>query len=135
MSPLDAIKSVLSQYAGFRGRARRSEYWWFALFSSLVGFVAGILDGALGTKLGSDPNSTGVIGLIVTLALLLPSLAVSVRRLHDTDRSGWWLLIGLVPLVGFIVLLVFFVKDGTQGSNRFGADPKDAPHAAAPGVA
>ncbi|MER7460273.1 DUF805 domain-containing protein [Micromonospora sp. NPDC126480] len=135
MSPVDAIKSVLSQYVGFRGRARRSEYWWFALFTMILNVVAVILDGALGTKLGSDPGSTGVIGLIVTLALLLPGLAVSVRRLHDTDRSGWWLLIGLVPLVGFIVLLVFFVKDGTQGSNRFGADPKDAPYAAAPSLA
>ena len=133
MSPVDAIKSVLSQYAGFSGRARRSEYWWFALFSFVLSFVAAILDSALGTSLGS--GSTGVIGLIVTLALLLPSLAVGVRRLHDTDRSGWWLLIGLVGLVWFIVLLVFFVQDGTRGSNRYGADPKDAPHAAAPSMA
>ncbi|MEU4715257.1 DUF805 domain-containing protein [Micromonospora purpureochromogenes] len=135
MSPIDAIKSVLSQYAGFGGRARRSEYWWFALFTLILSIVAGILDGALGTNIGSDPSSTGVIGLIVSLALLLPTLAVAVRRLHDTDRSGWWLLIGLVPLVGAIVLLVFFVKDGTRGSNQYGADPKDAPQAAAPSMA
>ncbi|MEV0724369.1 DUF805 domain-containing protein [Micromonospora purpureochromogenes] len=134
MSPIDAIKSVLSQYAGFSGRARRSEYWWFVLFSLILGIVAGVLDGALGTDIGSDPSSTGVIGLIVSLALLLPTLAVAVRRLHDTDRSGWWLLIGLVPLVGAIVLLVFFVKDGTRGTNRYGADPKDTPHAAAPSM-
>ncbi|MEW2381838.1 DUF805 domain-containing protein [Micromonospora sp. NPDC047707] len=135
MPPIDAIKSVLSQYAGFRGRARRSEYWWFFLFTLIVGLVAGILDGALGTSIGSGAGATGVIGLIVGLALLLPGLAVAVRRLHDTDRSGWWLLIGLVPLVGGIVLLVFFVMDGTRGSNRYGADPKDAPQAASPSMA
>ncbi|WP_410814586.1 DUF805 domain-containing protein [Micromonospora sp. 067-2] len=135
MSPVDAIKSVLSQYVGFRGRARRSEYWWFALFTVILSIVTGILDSALGTKIGSEPSSTGVIGLIVSLALLLPTLAVSVRRLHDTDRSGWWLFIALVPLVGAIVLIVFFVKEGTRGSNRHGADPKDAPHTAAPSIA
>ncbi|MBY8872021.1 DUF805 domain-containing protein [Micromonospora sp. PLK6-60] len=124
MPPVDAVKSVLSQYAGFRGRARRSEYWWFFLFTLILGIVAGILDSALGTDFGSEPGSTGVIGLIVGLALLLPTLAVAVRRLHDTDRSGWWLLIGFVPLVGGIVLLVFFAIDGTRGSNRYGADPK-----------
>ncbi|MEV1285527.1 DUF805 domain-containing protein [Micromonospora sp. NPDC049679] len=135
MSPVDAIKSVLSQYAGFGGRARRSEYWWFFLFTLILSIVAGILDGALGTDIGSDPSSTGVIGIIVSLALLLPGLAVTVRRLHDTDRSAWWLLIGLVPLVGGIVLLVFALKDGTRGGNRYGADPKDAPQAAAPSMA
>ena len=135
MSPVDAIKSVLSQYAGFGGRARRSEYWWFFLFTLILNGLAGVLDGALGTDIGSDSSSTGVIGIIVSLALLLPGLAVAVRRLHDTDRSGWWLLIGLVPLVGAIVLLVFLVKDGTRGSNRYGADPKDAPQATAPSMA
>ena len=135
MSAVDAIKSVFSQYAGFAGRARRSEYWWFFLFTLILSFIAGILDGALGTSIGSGPSSTGVVGLVVGLALLLPGLAVAVRRLHDTDRSGWWLLIGLVPLVGGIVLLVFFVMGGTRGSNRYGADPKDAPQAAAPSMA
>jgi uncharacterized membrane protein YhaH (DUF805 family) len=129
MSFPDAIKSVLSQYAGFKGRARRSEYWWFALFSFVVSLVAGILDGVLGTSLG-EGGSLGVIGLIVNLALLLPALAVGVRRLHDTDKSGWWLLIGLVPFVGAIVLLVFFVKAGTPGTNRFGHDPKVEPQVA-----
>jgi uncharacterized membrane protein YhaH (DUF805 family) len=107
-------------------RGRRSEYWWFLLFTVLVGLAAAILDNGLGTTLGSD-GSTGVIGIIVNLALLLPTLAVAVRRLHDTDRSGWWLLIGLVPIVGAIVLLVFFVSDSTPGTNRFGANPKEPP--------
>ncbi|MCZ7378532.1 DUF805 domain-containing protein [Micromonospora sp. WMMC250] len=122
MSFVDAIKSVFSQYVGFTGRARRSEYWWFALFTILVSIVASILDGALG--LDFEGSTTGLIGLVASLALLLPSLAVGVRRLHDTDRTGWWLLIALVPLVGFIVLIVFFVLDSTPGTNRFGPSPK-----------
>ncbi|HEX5994996.1 MAG TPA: DUF805 domain-containing protein [Jiangellales bacterium] len=126
MSFTAAIRSVLTQYVGFKGRARRSEYWWFALFTVLVGIVAAILDSVLGTAFGSD-GSTGVIGILLNLALLLPTLAVAVRRLHDTDRSGWWLLIALVPIVGAIVLLVFFVMDSTPGTNRFGANPKERP--------
>jgi len=133
MSFTAAIRSVLTQYIGFTGRARRSEYWWWVLFTVLVGFAAAILDGVLGTTLG-DNSATGVIGIIVNLALLLPTLAVAVRRLHDTDRSGWWLLIGLVPIVGAIVLLVFFVLDSTPGTNRFGANPKER-SLPAPGLA
>jgi uncharacterized membrane protein YhaH (DUF805 family) len=130
MSFTAAIRSVLTQYTGFTGRARRSEYWWWALFTVLVGLAAAILDSVLGTTLGPDNSaawrgSTGVVGIIVNLALLLPTLAVAVRRLHDTDRSGWWLLIGLVPIVGAIVLLVFFVLDSTPGTNRVGANPKE----------
>lgn len=126
MSFIDAIKSVFAQYVGFTGRARRSEYWWFALFSILVGIVARTLDTVFDTTMGSDDAlyRTGVIATIAGLALLLPSLAVAVRRLHDTDRSGWWLLIALVPFLGAIVLLVFMVLDGKPGANRFGADPK-----------
>lgn len=118
-----AVKSVLSQYVGFAGRARRSEYWWFALFTVLVSIVASVLDNALGLTF-VDGSSNGFIGLVVSLALLLPTLAVAVRRLHDTDKTGWWLLIGLVPIVGAIVLIVFFVQDGTPGANRFGPSPK-----------
>ncbi|MFG3557629.1 DUF805 domain-containing protein [Micromonospora sp. NPDC047557] len=118
-----AIKSVLSQYVGFTGRARRSEYWWFALFTVLVSIAAAILDSVLGLTF-VEGSTSGVIGLIASLLLLLPTLAVAVRRLHDTDRTGWWVLIGLVPLVGAIVLIVFFVQDGTPGANRFGPSPK-----------
>ncbi|WP_433535613.1 DUF805 domain-containing protein [Micromonospora sp. CA-249363] len=123
MSFVTAVKSVLSQYVGFTGRARRSEYWWFALFTVLVSIVASVLDNALGLTF-VDGSSNGFIGLVVSLALLLPTLAVAVRRLHDTDKTGWWLLIGLVPIVGAIVLIVFFVIDGTPGANRFGPSPK-----------
>lgn len=71
-----------------------------------------------------EGSSTGFIGLVASLVLLLPSLAVGVRRLHDTDRTGWWLLIGVVPIIGAIVLIVFFVLDSTPGANRFGPNPK-----------
>jgi uncharacterized membrane protein YhaH (DUF805 family) len=132
MSFTAAVRSVLSQYAGFDGRARRAEYWWYFLFLFLVGIVTSVLDIALGTEFDVAVGANGLVSLIANLALLLPSLAVAVRRLHDTDRSGWWILIGLFPLVGAIVLLVFFVQDGTPGANRFGPSPK---HHAAPGWA
>jgi uncharacterized membrane protein YhaH (DUF805 family) len=124
MSFTAAIRSVLAQYAGFGGRARRAEYWWFALFVALVSIVTSILDSTLGTDFRSNVTSSGVFGLIANLALLVPSLAVAVRRLHDTDRSGWWILIALIPLIGAIVLLVFLVQDGRPGPNRFGPSPK-----------
>lgn len=121
MGFVEAVRAVLSNYAGFAGRASRSEFWWFALFYLLVQLACGVLDAVLFSSYGGGP-----IGALVSLALLLPYLAVSVRRLHDIDRSGWWLLISLVPLVGMIVLLVFFVQRGTPGPNRFGADPLPA---------
>jgi uncharacterized membrane protein YhaH (DUF805 family) len=111
-----AVSSVFAQYTGFSGRARRSEYWWFVLFNVLVSVVAGVVDTALNSVL---------LGLVVVLGLLLPSLAVSVRRLHDTGRSGWWLLIGLIPFGG-IVVLVFQCQDSEPGANRFGPSPKAA---------
>jgi uncharacterized membrane protein YhaH (DUF805 family) len=111
-----AVSSVLTQYTGFSGRARRSEFWWYSLFTFVVYLVVALLDAALHTT---------VLGLIVALGLLLPSLAVTVRRLHDTGRSGWWILIGLIPLAGAIVLLVFECTDSEPGPNRFGPSPKD----------
>ncbi|MBL6279919.1 DUF805 domain-containing protein [Micromonospora fiedleri] len=121
MSFPDAIRSVLSKYATFRGRARRSEYWWFSLFLLLVGIVASVLDSALGVDF---EGSGGPVSLLVNLALLLPSLAVAARRLHDIDRTGWWLLLAFIPIVGWIVLLVFALQNGTPGPNRFGPSPK-----------
>lgn len=115
---ISAVKSCLGQYATFRGRAPRSEYWFFALFSVLVSVVAGIIDGVIGNPI--NPATS-----IVTVALLVPGIAVAVRRLHDRDRSGWWYLLIFVPLVGAIVLLVWFCLKGTAGPNRFGDDPLD----------
>lgn len=113
---------VLRQYVDFQGRARRTEFWMFTLFSVLISIVLGIIDGLAGLQIGAI--GIGVLGLIYSLFVLLPSLAVTVRRLHDTDRSGWWILIGLVPFVGIIVLIVFEVLEGSRGGNRFGQDPK-----------
>lgn len=113
---------VLKNYAVFRGRARRKEYWMFILVNVIVSVVLIFLDGALGTI---DPESgVGLFNSLYTLGVLVPTLAVTARRLHDTNRSGWWQLIGLVPLIGFFVLLFFTVLDGDQGTNRFGEDPK-----------
>jgi uncharacterized membrane protein YhaH (DUF805 family) len=115
MSIADAVRSVLTQYATFSGRARRSEYWWFYLAYVIASVAASIIDGILGVM---------VLGVILALGLLIPSLAVSVRRLHDIGKSGWWLLIGLIPLVGVIVLLVFACQDSQPGTNQWGPSPK-----------
>ena len=121
----EAVRTVLSKYVVFSGRARRSEFWWFALFSFLVSLVAAILDAALGTDFGDGASSSGLFQVIATLALFLPGLAVAIRRLHDTSRVGWWYLIGLIPFIGWIVLLVFFVLD-SHGDNKYGPSPKRA---------
>lgn len=108
--------AVLKKYAQFSGRARRTEYWMFVLFNIIISAVLGVIEGVIGTS--------GAIGLLYSLAVLIPALAVSVRRLHDTDRSGWWLLIALVPLFGAIVLIVFAAQEGKPGTNAYGPNPK-----------
>jgi uncharacterized membrane protein YhaH (DUF805 family) len=111
--------AVLKNYAGFSGRARRTEYWMFLLFNVLISIGLGIVEAILGTG--------GVVGILYSLAVLVPGLAVSIRRLHDTNRSGWWLLVALVPIVGVIVLIVFAAQEGTEGANAYGTDPKSPP--------
>jgi uncharacterized membrane protein YhaH (DUF805 family) len=124
MSFQDAVRTCLQKkYVDFSGRARRSEYWYFFLFTIIVSIVAGIIDGILGTRGSGTTGGTGLVGGIASLALLLPGLGVGARRLHDTGRSGWWLLIGLIPLIGAIVLLVFFVQD-SHPDNQYGPNPK-----------
>lgn len=118
MSFIDAIKTGFQKYVTFTGRARRAEYWYWTLFVFVASLCLSILDFAV---FGSADG--GPLYAVFTLATLLPSIAVGVRRLHDGDRSGWWLLIVLVPLVGWLVLLYWFVTKGTTGSNRFGDDP------------
>ena len=119
MSPIDWALRPLQKYSDFSGRASRPEYWWFYLFYIVVLIVAMIIDSIVGSSLFAN---YGIVSVIAMLGFLLPSLAASVRRLHDTDRSGWWLLIALIPLIGAIVLLVFLVSGGTSGQNRFGSD-------------
>jgi uncharacterized membrane protein YhaH (DUF805 family) len=113
---------VLKKYAVFNGRARRKEYWMFFLFNIIISIVLIIVDGIVGTS--AAPGALGLLGGLYALALLIPGIAVAVRRLHDTGRSGWWILIGLVPFVGGIILIVFLVQDGTPGDNQFGSNPK-----------
>jgi uncharacterized membrane protein YhaH (DUF805 family) len=113
----------LKKFATFSGRAPRAEYWWFVLFTVLVTMGLTILDFALfGTETVNE-YGIGPLGAIATLAFFLPSLAVTVRRLHDRDKSGWWIFINLIPLIGFIYLFYQYVSRGTAGSNRFGPDP------------
>ena len=115
---------ALKKYAVFSGRSRRMEYWFFVLFNLIVAFVLALIDMLIGTF--SAVQNIGLLSGIYSLAVLIPTLAVTVRRLHDIDRSGWWILINLIPLIGSIVLLVFSLLPGTPGSNRFGPDPKGA---------
>ena len=113
---------VYKKYAVFSGRARRKEFWFFYLFVMIAYILLAIVDGISGTL---DPmTGLGLFSGIFALGSTIPAIAVSVRRLHDTDRSGWWLLLGLIPLIGGIVLYVFLCLDSSPGQNRFGANPK-----------
>lgn len=114
--------TALKKYAVFSGRSRRREYWYFGLFYLILYAVLAMVDGITGSF--NFEYGIGMFSGILTLALLIPSLSVSVRRLHDTGRSGWWVLIGVIPLVGAIILIVFLAQDTEAGANRFGANPK-----------
>ena len=116
------ITAFTKKYVDFAGRARRKEFWLFTLVTVLLSFLATTLDVSLG--LFNPVTGIGLLGSVFSLAVLLPSIAVTVRRLHDTERSGWWFLMIFVPFIGWLVLLFFYVSKGTAGSNRFGEDPK-----------
>lgn len=125
MNFFQAVRSVVRQYAGFSDRARRAEYWWWTLFVTIVYVLAGIADRAVGfTFAESSTVAVGWITLVAWLALIVPSLAVLFRRLHDTGRTGWWWLLSLVCGIGAIVVLIFCLLDGERGANRYGPDPK-----------
>lgn len=118
---------VLQQYADFNGRARRKEYWYFFLINFLISFGIAFIGGILGFM---NPESSlaflpSALAMIYGIAVFIPGLAVGVRRLHDTNRSGWWMLIGLIPLIGSIILIIFFVEDSQPGTNRYGENPKN----------
>jgi uncharacterized membrane protein YhaH (DUF805 family) len=113
---------ALKKYADFSGRARRKEYWFFVLFYVIILIVLMIIDGFVGTQMGGA--GVGILTCIYALGMLIPALAVTVRRLHDTGRSGWWILIQFVPLVGSIVLLIFLLIEGQPGQNAYGPSPK-----------
>jgi len=113
---------VLKKYAVFDGRSRRSEYWYFVLFNFLISTALTLVD--LGIGAYNKKANVGLLSTIYGLAILIPSIAVGIRRLHDTNRSGWWLLIALIPIVGTIVLIYFLVLDSDAGENQYGANPK-----------
>jgi len=123
-----AVKSFWSHYATFTGRSRRSEYWFVQLFLVLTNIAVAVIDLIL---MDGDVDrfiangGGGVVGLVWILVTIVPALAVLVRRLHDIGRSGWWALIGFVPIVGAIVLLVFTVSDSAPGENKYGLSPKE----------
>lgn len=123
MGFFDAIASVFSKYATFSGRAPRSEFWWFWLLNLIVSIAVDGPEFRQGMNGMAHMGGPSLLSTIWHLAVFIPTLAVSVRRLHDIDRSGWWLLLWLIPIIGWIVLLVFYVTRGTHGPNRFGTDP------------
>lgn len=115
MGFMEAVTSVFRRYVDFQGRSPRSELWWFILFYFIVYIVLAVLAGIAPVL--------GILTFIFGLAVLLPTLAVEIRRLHDLDRSGWWILLGFIPIVGALVLIYWFCLRGTPGDNRFGPDP------------
>ena len=117
MTFAEAVRSGFDHYVKFDGRASRPAFWWWFLFGILVGIGATLIDLIIG--------SFGVVSGLASLALLLPNLSVAIRRLHDTDHTGWWVLIGLIPIVGFIVLLIFDLRQSDPGDNQYGPPPAD----------
>jgi uncharacterized membrane protein YhaH (DUF805 family) len=121
-----AVRTCFRKYAEFSGRARRAELWWFALFTFVASLILGFVDSAIfgmGRGMGGGFQP---LGTLFSLAVLLPSLAVGARRLHDIGRSGWWLLIGLVPIIGILVLIWWYIQPGDVGPNQYGPDPLGA---------
>jgi uncharacterized membrane protein YhaH (DUF805 family) len=111
MSFSEAVKSGFDHYTTFDGRASRPAFWWWFLFGILVAIATNIVDAIIGSQ---------IISIIVSLGLILPNISVSIRRLHDTDRTGWWILIALIPLIGIIVLLIFYLQKSDPGDNSYG---------------
>lgn len=121
MGFIEAVQSGFKNYATFTGRARRSEYWWWVLFQLLAVVVPTIF--SVGESVNGQFGLWSGVQILVSLGLILPTLAVTIRRLHDTNRSGWWLFISLVPIIGSIALLVFYCLKGTEGPNKYGGGP------------
>ncbi len=120
----EAVRTVLSNYATFKGRARRPEYWWWVLAVFLASIVIQAIDGAVVAPLLGFPrfgvNAWQPLTVLFSLAIVVPSIAVGVRRLHDIGRSGWWILFGLIPIVGWLVVLYWLVQPTRDGENEYG---------------
>ena len=123
MNFTEAVTTAFQNYFNFQIRSRRSEYWYFSLFLFLVFIATELADMLLFNTVVSE---SGPLYVITMLATFIPSLAVSVRRLHDIERSGWFLLLVLIPLIGWIILIYWMCQPGTSGQNRFGEDPVEA---------
>lgn len=115
MDPTTALVKGLKSWNDFSSRSRRAEYWWFQVAYLVISMLAGFLDAAAGAN--------GIVQLVLSLVFLIPTLSVAVRRLHDTNRSGWWILLGFIPIIGWILLIIWYATRGDVGDNRFGADP------------
>ena len=113
----DSVRKCLENYATFSGRAARPEFWWFALFLFLGNFLLGLLDAAV------LPTDVSLLAPLFSLATIVPALAVSVRRLHDTGKSGWWVLLHLIPVIGFLVMLYLYLQPTEPGDNEYGPQP------------
>lgn len=124
MNMPNAVRTVLGKYVTFSGRASRPEFWWYYLFLFLLYLAAALIEGmVIHPMMGFEayaPEAGQPLQVIIALALFLPTLAVAIRRLHDIDRSGWWYLVGLIPIIGTLVLLWWFTRPSSEGPNRFG---------------
>ena len=119
----DYFLNVIKQhYVDFAGRASRSQFWYFTLFSFLISLAISVVTGIIGSVLNTGIFS--LLGVLYSLAIMVPSVCLGIRRLHDTGKSGWWYLISLVPFVGFIILIVFWVMDSEADRNQYGPNPK-----------
>ena len=116
-----AVRKAAARYADFRGRASRPEFWWCVLAIWIIGFVAQFLDRLIfGRAIGPEGFDGGPVSFLLVILVLLPGLALAVRRLHDSGRSGWWLLLEFIPVIGWLLLLFFYVQRSDPGPNRFG---------------
>ncbi len=131
MGFMDSIKSGFIRYFYFSNRSSRSEFWWWVLFLFLVGIISFVVNSILfrpAIMVGNDGTmheiyDGGILGAIIEAAVFIPSIAVTCRRLHDVNKSGWWQLLVFIPVIGWIILLIWYVKGGDAGENRFGTDP------------
>lgn len=123
MTLKESFVTCMQKYTDFSGRAPRSEYWWFVLAQFLIGFVLGFIFGFIGAIMGMGSGLADIVSLIVTLGFILPTIAVAVRRLHDIGKSGWWYLLVFIPILGWLLLLFWFVQPSAEESNEFGDVP------------
>ncbi|MEM7742511.1 MAG: DUF805 domain-containing protein [Pseudomonadota bacterium] len=120
----EAVKTaIFKRYADFQGRSRRSEFWFFFLFNVILSFGGQLIVGLFAAAVPLIGAILAILLMIISLGLIIPGIALLIRRLHDLDKSGWWILIFLIPLVNLIMMLIWFTQKGTEGDNRFGPDP------------